>query len=132
MRTYSSWSLLLLSLVVLCLFPMPGMATLPPPSEPILVVQNSASNDPYQNFVPELLRTEGLNGFRVAQLSELTSAFLANYDVVVLPHFPLSHVNVVLSGAPMALVIGGPEGEGLCDSIQATALGGGVGVRNLG
>ena len=38
------------------------------PSQPILVVQDSASADPYQNFVPELLTTEGLNGFETAQL----------------------------------------------------------------
>jgi hypothetical protein len=96
MRTHSCFSLLLFSLLALCLFPMPGMATLPAHSEPILVVQNSASNDPYQNFVPELLRTEGLNGFQIAQLGELTSAFLANYDVIVLPHFALTQSQAAL------------------------------------
>src|ERR1700730_5160376 len=54
----------------------PARATLPTSNQPILVVQDSTSADPYQNFVPELLTTEGLNGFQVAQLADLTSAFL--------------------------------------------------------
>ena len=40
--------------------------------------------------MPELLTTEGLNGFQIAQLGDLTAAFLANYDVVILPHLALS------------------------------------------
>ena len=68
----------------------PASAQLPTPSQPILVVQDSTSTDPYQNFVPELLTTEGLNGFQTAQLSALTSTFLTNYDVVILPHLALT------------------------------------------
>ena len=45
---------------------------------------------PVPEFVPELLTTEGLNGFQVAQLPELTPSFLANYDVVILPHLSLT------------------------------------------
>ena len=74
----------------------PASATLPAPSQPILVVQNSSSADPYQNFVPELLTTEGLNGFQTAQLPDLTAAFLANYDVVVLPHLTLTSAQATL------------------------------------
>src|ERR1700739_3221032 len=65
-------------------------ATLPAPNQPILVVQDSTSANAYQNFVPEMLTTEGLNGFQVAQLGDLTSTFLANYDVVILPHLTLT------------------------------------------
>ena len=68
----------------------PAWATLPTPNQPILLVQDSGSTDPYQNFVPELLTTEGLNGFQTAQLSDLTAAFLNNYDVVILPHLTLN------------------------------------------
>jgi hypothetical protein len=71
-------------------------ATLPSPNQPILVVQDSSSADPYQGFVPELLTTEGLNGFQTAQLSDLTSVFLASYDVVILPHLALTTAQVAL------------------------------------
>ena len=60
------------------------------------MVQDSTSADPYQNFVPELLTTEGLNSFQVAQLRDLTSAFLTNYDVVILPHLTLTAAQATL------------------------------------
>src|SRR5262249_37123844 len=66
------------------------------PSQPILVVHSSTSTNTYQNFVPELLTTEGLNGFQSAELSDLTAAFLANYDVVVLPHLTLTSAQAAL------------------------------------
>ena len=75
---------------------LPSQAALPTPSAPILVVNNSTSSDPYQNFVPELLTTEGLNEFQVAQLSDLTAAFLTNYNVVVLPHLTLTAAEATL------------------------------------
>jgi len=65
-------------------------AALPTPNQPVLVVQNTASTDTYQKFVPELLTTEGINGFQTAQLADLTATFLSSYDVVVLPHFSLT------------------------------------------
>src|SRR5579862_9270487 len=68
----------------------PACAQLPTPSQPILVVQDKTSSYPYQNFVPEMLTTEGLNGFQIAQLGDLTTAFLATYDVVILPHLTLT------------------------------------------
>jgi hypothetical protein len=70
------------------------------------VVQNSASADPYQNFVPELLTTEGLNGFQVAQLPELTAAFLTNYDVVILPHLTLTAAQATLFQNPSVPNVG--------------------------
>ena len=60
------------------------------------MVQDSTSANPYQNFVPEMLTTEGLNGFQVAQLGDLTSTFLANYDVVILPHLTLTSAEATL------------------------------------
>jgi hypothetical protein len=65
-------------------------AQLPTPSQPVLIVQNRGSTDPYQFFVSELLLTEGLNEFQTAQLSQLTSQFLSSYEAVILPHFPLT------------------------------------------
>ena len=84
------------ALLVLLGAAQPAWATLPTPSQPILAVQDSNSADPYQNFVPELLTTEGLNGFQTAQLPDLTAAFLANYDVVVLPHLTLTSAQATL------------------------------------
>ena len=78
--------------------PNAAWAQLPTPNEPILVVQDSTATDPYQNFVPELLTTEGLNGFQTAQLSTLTASFLSNYDVVVLPHLSLTTAEAALFG----------------------------------
>ena len=78
--------------------PRPAWAQLPTPNQPILVVQNSSATDPYQNFVPQLLTTEGLNGFQTAQLSTLTASFLSNYDVVVLPHLSLTAAQAALFG----------------------------------
>lgn len=71
-------------------------AALPTPTQPILIVQDAGAADRYQYFVPELLTTEGINSFQIAQLSELTSAFLARYDTVVLPHLPLSPTQATL------------------------------------
>src|SRR5262249_465761 len=68
----------------------------PTPNQPILLVQDSGSSDPYQNFVPELLITEGMNGFQTAQLSQLTGAFLANYETVILPHLALTSAQATL------------------------------------
>lgn len=83
------------ALLALCC-PRAIFAGPPTPNQPILIVQNSASSDPYQYFVPELLTTEGLNGFQTAQLSDLTASFLSNYDVVILPHFALTAAQVTL------------------------------------
>jgi hypothetical protein len=85
-----------LILVIIATAAQPAWATLPTPSQPILVVQDGTSADPYQNFVPELLTTEGLNGFQTAQLGDLTASFLANYDVVVLPHLTLTAAQAAL------------------------------------
>ena len=74
----------------------PAWVTPPTPNQPILLVRDSSSANPYQNFVPELLTTEGLNGFQIARLSNLTSTFLANYDVVILPHLTLTSAQATL------------------------------------
>src|ERR1700722_20341884 len=70
--------------------------SLPTPSAPILVVNDSTQSDPYQNYVPELLAAEGLNEFQVAQLPQLTASFLGNYSTVVLPHLTLTSAETTL------------------------------------
>jgi hypothetical protein len=81
----------LIAFVILLVLALPyaALAQIPTPNQPVLIVQNSASSDRFQNFVSELLSTEGLNGFQTQQISNLTAGFLSNYDVVILPHLSL-------------------------------------------
>jgi hypothetical protein len=65
--------------------PLGGQTATPP----ILVVLNSATQ-PLGNYLPEILRAEGLNGFDTAQLSAVTGPVLANYRLVILAETPLS------------------------------------------
>ena len=64
----------------------------PPPDEgpggPILVIANSA--DPFSRYYAEILRAEGLNEFRVTDLSNVSPSMLANYDVAILAENDLS------------------------------------------
>ena len=58
----------------------------PPPDEgpggPILVISNAG--DPFSRYYAEILRAQGLNEFRVTDLSNVTPAVLSAYDVVIL------------------------------------------------
>ena len=58
----------------------------PPPDEgpggPILVIGNSSN--PFGRYYAEILRAEGLNSFNATDLSGVTAAVLADYDVVIL------------------------------------------------
>ncbi|MGW0230856.1 DUF4082 domain-containing protein [Actinopolymorpha singaporensis] len=60
--------------------PPPGIAQ--GPGGPIAVVTNSAN--PYSKYITEILHTEGLNEFRMIDVSSLSASALAPYDVVVL------------------------------------------------
>ena len=64
----------------------------PPPTEgpggPILVV--SSSGNAFSRYYAEILRTEGLNAFLVADISTVTASMLAGYDVVILGDMALS------------------------------------------
>ena len=66
----------------------------PPPPEgpggPILIV--SGAVNPFSRYYAEVLRAEGFNEFLATDVSSVTSAMLAGYDVVVLGEFPLSSV----------------------------------------
>jgi hypothetical protein len=58
------------------------------PGGPILVL--TAGNADYGKFYAEILRSEGLNAFDVADLASLTPALLASHDVVLLAKAPLT------------------------------------------
>ena len=87
-----------LVLLVCCLATMASTAsaTIPaPPGGPILVV-TPATSDELRNYVPEMMRGEGLNDFATASVSSLSPALLASYDVVVLSRTPLSDAQAAM------------------------------------
>jgi WD40 repeat protein len=70
-------------------------AALPsPPGGPILII-TSASN-PFGNYYDEILRNEGLNAFSVSDISSVSSATLASYDVVLLADMSLTPAQVTI------------------------------------
>ncbi len=71
-------------------------ATIPaPPGGPILVV-TPATSDEFRNYVPEIMRGEGLNDFATASVSSLSPALLSSYDVVVLSRTALSDAQAAM------------------------------------
>ncbi|HQU93392.1 MAG TPA: DUF4082 domain-containing protein, partial [Pyrinomonadaceae bacterium] len=58
------------------------------PGGPILVV--SAVSNPFSRYYAEILRAEGLNEFRVKDLTTVDSLTLAGYDVVILGDIPVN------------------------------------------
>ena len=58
------------------------------PGGPILVVTNSAN--PFAEYYAEILLTEGLNYFALRNISTVSSATLAAYDVVILGEMTLT------------------------------------------
>ncbi len=58
------------------------------PGGPILVI--GSTGNPFGRYYGEILRAEGLNEFRVTDISTVTANVLAGYDVVVLGDMPLS------------------------------------------
>jgi hypothetical protein len=67
------------------------------PGGPILVITSSSAGTPnFGKYHAEILRTEGFNAFAVADISNVTPAVLAAYDVVVLAKMPLAAAQVTL------------------------------------
>jgi hypothetical protein len=66
-----------------------------PPGGPILVV-TSGSSDEFRNYIPEIMRGEGLNDFAAASVSSLSPALLSSYDVVVLSRTTLSDAQAAM------------------------------------
>ncbi|MBN2389862.1 MAG: DUF4082 domain-containing protein [Anaerolineae bacterium] len=72
-------------------------ATLPPEEGtggPILIITDA--NNLFTYYYAEILRTEGLNAFFVADISEVDATFLADYDVVILSEMALTSGQVTL------------------------------------
>jgi len=61
---------------------------------PILVVSSSAN--PFTLYYTEILRAEGLNGFAVKDISQVTSSLLSGYDLVVLGQQALTTSQVTM------------------------------------
>ena len=64
------------------------------PGGPILVVTSGSAS--FGKYYAEILRTEGLNAFAVADISTLTPGTLAAYDMVVLAKMPLTAAQVTV------------------------------------
>ena len=62
------------------------------PGGPILILTPVTNS--FSDYYPEILRTEGLNGFAVTNLTALSPALLTNYDVVLLGEMSLSAAQV--------------------------------------
>ncbi|GAA0657960.1 hypothetical protein GCM10010193_05790 [Kitasatospora atroaurantiaca] len=61
---------------------------------PILLV--SSPGNPYTRYYTEILKAEGLNCYKVSDLSAVTSSTLASYDVVLLGEMPLTAAQVTM------------------------------------
>jgi hypothetical protein len=84
--------------VVCCLAALASTASaaIPaPPGGPILVV-TPATSDEFRNYVPEIMRGEGLNDFASASVNSLSPALLSSYDVVVLSRTPVSDAQAAM------------------------------------
>ncbi|MEZ4867702.1 MAG: DUF4082 domain-containing protein [Caldilineaceae bacterium] len=70
----------------------------PPPDDgpggPILIISNGAS--PFSRYYTEILRAEGLNAFIATDISQVSTALLASYDVVILGEMPLTADQVTM------------------------------------
>jgi hypothetical protein len=91
--------LLLAALAFLLALAMPLMAAAARnpsqgPGGPILVVTSGTST--FSAYYAEILRTEGLNEFAVADVSALTSTVLAGYDVVIVAQMTVPSAQVTL------------------------------------
>jgi hypothetical protein len=64
----------------------------PPPTEgpggPVLVI--SSAVNPFSRYPVEILRAEGLNEFYAMDISQVSSATLNEYDVIILGEFPVT------------------------------------------
>ena len=64
------------------------------PGGPILVI--SSLLNPFSRYYGEILNAEGLNEYAVADISNTTSASLANYDVAILGDIPLTSAQATM------------------------------------
>ena len=79
------------------LIPAAEAAIPTPPGGPLLIVTSSCPTCGIFNpYYAEILRAEGFNEFAEADISTLTAATLAAYDVVILASTPLTPIQVTL------------------------------------
>jgi WD40 repeat protein len=75
------------------LVPIAAAAPLPDPNQgpdgPILVIKDPSVSS-FASFYAEILRNEGFNAFNVADIGNVTSAMLNNYDIVILGEMTLT------------------------------------------
>ncbi|MCU1262965.1 MAG: hypothetical protein JWO80_5850, partial [Bryobacterales bacterium] len=64
------------------------------PGGPILVITGAAN--PFTNYYAEILRTEGLNSFAVADISTVSAGTLSAYDLALLGDMPLTAGQVTM------------------------------------
>src|SRR5262245_59395441 len=63
-----------------------------PPSTPILVITGSGNK--FTQYYQEILRAEGFNNFNIIDVTQVTEAALAQYDVAILGEMPLTSAQV--------------------------------------
>ncbi|MBO0725357.1 MAG: DUF4082 domain-containing protein, partial [Blastocatellia bacterium] len=66
----------------------------PQPAQPILVITYSGNS--FTQYYQEILRAEGFNTFKALDMTEVTAAVLAEYDVVILGEMPLTPAQVAM------------------------------------
>ena len=66
------------------------------PANPILVLVNSSSSNPFGRYAGEILRTEGFNEFQIEELADVDAAYLDNFDIVILTETPLTGDQVTM------------------------------------
>jgi len=76
------------------LVPSAQAATLPGAGHPILLITSASAT--FSSFYTEILNTEGLNLYDVADISTVTSATLSNYPLVILSQIALSGSQVTM------------------------------------
>ena len=76
------------------LLPSASAATLPGAGHPILLI--TAAPATFSTFYTEILNTEGLNLYDVADISTVTSTTLSAYPLVILGSIPLSAAQVTM------------------------------------
>lgn len=78
--------------------PTPTPTPTPPPASgpggPILVISSSAN--PYSRYYSEILTAEGLNEYKMLDISQIDAPTLASFDVVILGEVPLSASQVTM------------------------------------
>ena len=55
-----------------------------------MVTQDAATTNPFDSYLPEILRAEGINSFNTLDLESVDAGALTNVRLVILPEIPIS------------------------------------------